>query len=239
MPLRGIDPPNWSLSVEGFFYLIFPFIGTWLWTLKGKSLIGFAATLWFGSQVAIYFLAPHIPGDVVKLNPLLHVSTFILGILLAKWQSLVRVRGSVDADPFKSPFLSISIAAIGFVAVVSWLPKFPYVNLWDGLMAPIFCCIIWTFSVRETFLTRILSAKWIVVLGEASFGLYLIHIPVYHVYQRLHLENTPSTYPIFLVTCIALSVLSFYFVESPSRRWILHRSHTRPKETMELASDAQ
>jgi len=44
---------------------------------------------------------------------------------------------------------------------------------------------------------------------------------------------------LYLGTCIGLSVVSFYYFETPARQWILRRLHTRTKETMEAASDAQ
>ena len=85
---------------------------------------------------------------------------------------------------------------------------------------------------------RLLSAKWLVVLGEASFGLYLIHMPILHVLEKLHWEHSRGIYPVYWATCIGLSVLSFYFVETPLRKRILKRLQIRPKETMEAASDA-
>ena len=131
--------------------------------------------------------------------------------------------------------LTLAICA----ALVHWLASVPMNNLNDGLMAPAFGCLIWAFSANRSLPARILSAPWLVVLGEASYGLYLIHLPVYHVYERLHLVGVRSLYPVYLCTCIGLSVLSFYLIETPVRKWILTRLQTRPKETMEAASDAQ
>jgi peptidoglycan/LPS O-acetylase OafA/YrhL len=99
--------------------------------------------------------------------------------------------------------------------------------------------MIWAFSGSRSFAARLLSVTWLVVLGEASFGLYLIHMPVLHIFERLHWEQSRPLYPVYLAICIGLSVLSFYFVETPTRKWILARFQTRPKETMEAASDAQ
>jgi peptidoglycan/LPS O-acetylase OafA/YrhL len=44
---------------------------------------------------------------------------------------------------------------------------------------------------------------------------------------------------VYLALTIALSVLSFYFVEAPLRRWVLASFDKRPRETMEAASIAQ
>ena len=77
------------------------------------------------------------------------------------------------------------------------------------------------------------------ILGEASFGLYLVHVPVLHLFKALHLAGSVWNYPLYLGTCIGLSVLSFYYLEAPARSFILKRLHTRTKETLEASSAAQ
>jgi peptidoglycan/LPS O-acetylase OafA/YrhL len=237
--LRGIDNPNWSLSVETLFYITFPFLGVWLWRLKGPWLWVVALSIWIGGQVALNLVYAHVTEDTLELNPLLHIASFALGILLARWQTLQRAKHG--ASPKNSITLSIALlfALAGCLLVVFWHPRLPLAKLNDGLMAPVFALIIWAFSANQSLPARLLSAKWLVVLGEASFGLYLIHYPVYHLFTLFHLDDIPSLFPLYLGTCIGLSVLSFYFVETPLRKWILKRLRSRPKETMEIASDAQ
>jgi peptidoglycan/LPS O-acetylase OafA/YrhL len=78
-----------------------------------------------------------------------------------------------------------------------------------------------------------------VVLGEASYGLYLIHIPVLHLFLQLGWVRVPMLFPAYLAIAIGLSVLSFYYFETPTRRWLLQQRKIHVKETMEMASDAQ
>jgi peptidoglycan/LPS O-acetylase OafA/YrhL len=99
--------------------------------------------------------------------------------------------------------------------------------------------VIWALSSSDTIASRLLSARWLVVLGEASFGLYLLHIPVLHLFESITRIDGPISYAIYLLSAIAVSVLSFYFVEAPLRRWLLARLHTQPRETLETASLAQ
>jgi peptidoglycan/LPS O-acetylase OafA/YrhL len=68
-----------------------------------------------------------------------------------------------------------------------------------------------------------LSAKWLLVLGEASFALYLIHMPLYTIMRRLIEGLGGAGLLLYLVTCIGLSVASIYWLEIPARRWILDR----------------
>jgi len=237
--LRGIDNPNWSLSVETLFYLMFPFVAVWLWKLEKSRIWICAACLWIGGQLLVLLVTPYTVADYAKFFPPLHVSTFLLGILLAKLRFDKGQSGGIKQVPKRRSLLLLSLALIAFGFVVYWELVIPQGNLSDGLLAPIFACVIWVFSDNESLPAKLLSAKWMVLLGEASFGLYLIHLPVYHLFERLHLSYVTALYPIYLAICIGLSILSFYFIETPSRKWILRHLHARTKETMEAASDAQ
>ncbi len=242
LQLRGIDNPNWSLSVETIFYLSFPLLGVALWKLRGASLWLVAGLVYVGGQAVVLLVAPHLNADpdLAKFLPLLHLSTFALGVLVARWQSLQPRRVSPGAAPWLvTPWLVALLAAAGFAAVVYFAPAIPTANLYDGLLAPIFIGVIWAFSHPEWLPAKLLSAKWLVVLGEASFGLYLFHIPVLHLFEHLGWSRRTPFFPLYLASAIGLSVVSFYFFETPMRKWILKRGRGHVKETMEVASDAQ
>jgi peptidoglycan/LPS O-acetylase OafA/YrhL len=239
--LRGIDNPNWSLSVETLFYLVFPFLGVALWKLRGPSLWVAGAAIYLGGQALVLVVASRIGVYAAEFQPLLHLSTFAIGILLARWQMLDR-RESGDLRGRKgwAPWLVSALAVVCFSAVVYWSPLIPNSSLCDGLLAPIFCGAIWAFSHSDWLPARLLSVPWLVVLGEASFGLYLIHIPVIHLFEHLGWQHIPVLFPVYLAFAIGLSVVSFYYFEIPMRSWIMKRSHVvRVKEAVEMASDGQ
>jgi peptidoglycan/LPS O-acetylase OafA/YrhL len=231
----GINFPNWSLSAETLFYLSFPFIGPGLWRLRGSARWTATLLLFIGGQAIVFAWSTFFDLSPFQPIPLLHLSTFALGILLASWQF----------DPLrKSPqpwqaYTALAAAAIATVAVVEISPWIPLHNLGDGILAPIFMLLIWALSSSSTVFSRLLSVPWLVVLGEASFGLYLLHIPVLHIFESIHSISQPWAYAVYLALTITLSVLSFYFVEAPLRRWILASFDNRPRESMEAASIAQ
>ncbi len=239
-PLGGIDNPNWSLSVETLFYALFPFVGVWVWRLTTRSQVALAAAaVYAASQIFIWSIYSHIPVEVAELNPLLHLGTFTMGILLARWQTLYRrEHGSSPANTFTSG-MALALAIALFAGVVAWEPSPPLAKLLDGLLAPIFAVVIWALSNNLSLFSRWLSVRWLVVLGEASYGLYLIHYVSYQLFEALGGDRIPALYPVYLLGSIGLSVLSLYYVETPARKWLLKRLQTRPRETMEAASDAQ
>ena len=237
--LRGIDNPNWSLSVETLFYLVFPILGAWIWRLKGSRIWITGVVVWIASQALVQVACPHLSTSVGEFNPILHLGTFTLGIVLARWQA--QRRSNFGASPANSTSITLALAfaAICFPCIVVLSPYAPNIWLGDGMLVPLFAAIIWACSDNRGLPARLLSASWLVVLGEASYGLYLIHFPAYQLYLALGMDRIRALYPVYLAACIGLSVCSLYWVEIPTRKWLLKRLHARPKETMEVASDAQ
>jgi peptidoglycan/LPS O-acetylase OafA/YrhL len=83
-----------------------------------------------------------------------------------------------------------------------------------------------------------LSGSWLVALGNASYAIYLIHGPVLMLFLYFGWASR-LLYPVYLALCVGLSLLSFYYFETPVRMWLLERFHTRSLESIEVASIAQ
>jgi peptidoglycan/LPS O-acetylase OafA/YrhL len=237
--LKIVNIPSWSLGIETVFYLSFPFLGPLLWRLRKRSLTALGAGLYVISILAYWPLFRLGNNPVPGLALPSYMATFALGIIIARLQSLQGEKNGRLITSDSTAWLVSFLCLMGFIGVVIASPWAERHNVHLGLLlAPVFAASIWVLSSSLIFPIRWLSAKWLVVLGEASYGLYLIHVPVLHAVTALHLSGSVSDYPLYLGVCIALSVLSFYFFETPARRWILHRFHTGTKETMEAASSA-
>lgn len=234
---HGIDGPNWSLSVEAFFYLCFPLLGPLLWRLRGAGFWLSLVSLYVGGQALVLLCVHVFPQIDAKDNPILHLSTFALGILLASWQS--QYAGSTGR-PGRKTMRGVAAGASIVAGLIVWFSQdLPQVNLNDGLLAPVFAAYIWVFAQADLPLSQMLGARWLVLLGEASFALYLVHAPVLHLLLALHATRSWWMEPLFLTACIGLSLGSYLYFEVPSRRWLLTRFHTRVAETREQASLAQ
>jgi peptidoglycan/LPS O-acetylase OafA/YrhL len=236
----GINPPNWSLSVETFLYLCFPMLGVLLWRLRGLGIWVAAVSFYIGGQALVWLVRPYISHQTAMLLPPLHLSTFALGVLLARWQAARRERG-MTSEPCAwqaDGILVVAVVALMLALGSSLLRPWSYL-FFDGLLAPIFMGIVWALSSARAMASRLLSMRWLVVLGESSYALYLIHDPLLHLFQHFHLEKRPMLYPVYLALCIGLSVLSFFYFETPSRAWLLKRLQTRSLESVEAASTAQ
>lgn len=210
--------------MEAFFYLCFPLLGILLWKLRGALLWMTALALYVGGQALVWGMRPHLKLEMVLTLPPLHISTFALGILLARWLTLDK-KGKAQVRVWQvSTVLGLSAGALlGSVLLVPFfgVPA-PYNN---GLLAPIFAGFVWALSVISTPLSRWLCGRWLVALGNASYALYLLHMPILSLF--LHFRwVTHAFYPVYLVLCVGISLSSFRYFETPARLWLLERFQT-------------
>jgi peptidoglycan/LPS O-acetylase OafA/YrhL len=221
LTFRAMDWPNWSLSVETFFYLLFPFLIAFIarWSTRSIAVAGLL-TYVIGMLGVSLALHSHLPPDVLKFNPGLHLHAFIFGALLAA----IRLR--TEVNPRFAPLL-LSGATICFAVVVACYKFIPLPFIHDGLLVPAFACLILACHSGNRLIETVLSLKWLVILGEASYGLYLIHIPLLHVFFHFRLYHSRLAYAGYLSSAILLSVLSFYYVETPLRRALTAKRRVR------------
>jgi peptidoglycan/LPS O-acetylase OafA/YrhL len=225
--LLRINRPSWSLCVEAFFYVCFPLLGVLLWNLRGARLWMTALAAYVGGQALVWGMRPHLNLEMALTLPPLHLSTFALGILLARWQTLQQQRNGKAQVRVWQVSTVLGLSAVGLFASVLSVPFFgvpaPYNN---GLLAPIFAGFVWALSVIPTPLSRWLCGRWLVALGNASYALYLLHMPILSLFQHFRWV-THAFYPVYLALCVGLSLLSFRFFETPARLWLLERFQTR------------
>jgi len=235
-----INIPSWSLGTEAIFYASFPFLGPYLWKLRKGGLAALGVALYVVSLGMNSIVQHFWPIPIAGLLSPSYLAVFAIGILVARWQTLDREAGAGSNSNGGVSWVLLFLSCAAFACVVWASPWLKQNGFHLGLiLTPVFVAVVWLLSASRILPVRALDAKWLVVLGEASFGLYLIQTPVVHLFERLHLTGSVANYPLYLGTCIGLSVLSFYYFETPARQWILRRLQTRTKETMEAASDAQ
>jgi peptidoglycan/LPS O-acetylase OafA/YrhL len=184
-----------------------------------------ALTLYVGGQALVWGMRTELSFEMAMVLPPFHLSTFALGILLARWQTLQqRQRGKERMRVWQvNAVLGLSVGGVALSAcLVPWFRvAAPYNN---GLLAPIFAGFIWALSTVSTPLSDWLCGRWPVTLGNSSYALYLIHTPMLALFQHFQWV-THAFYPVYLALCIGLSVLSFHYFETPVRLWFMESFH--------------
>jgi len=190
----ALNGPSWSLATELFFYVSFPFlIRNWRRTRWAKfafcCLLGLAAV---GLGSAMH--APVLPwgenglyaqGFVFFLPPA-RIVEFCLGMLAASiwlgWRTLAGRFGSAG-------WTAIELFACALTAwALMYMGRLPgWIGVPDGLgsmwlsqisCAPVFALLIPVLAYGKGLVSRALAARSLVLLGEISFALYLVHSPI-------------------------------------------------------------
>lgn len=227
-----INPPSWSLSTEAFFYLLFPLLlpplrrslQSWPRVLAGLYVVAILPAV-------LTFFILHAHGQMIGglsehlLDlPLFRVAEFSVGILIGLLfaERQPRVSGLQTALAFAASFLAVGLS-VGHV-------PFPIVR--TGLFALPFG---WLLYCLAGWRSRFLASAPMQILGEISYGVYLLQIPLLMSIGQF-IRNRPGiTAVLELVLIIPVAYLFYIVVEKPGRRMILAifgvRSHTKPIET--------
>jgi peptidoglycan/LPS O-acetylase OafA/YrhL len=176
--------PNWSLSVEAFFYLLFPFLLPRMTRLSRRQLLAIAPLgLLFALACTLAYMHFHPDSagavdtktvgpwiNAVKFHPLMRLPEFLMGMAAG----LLFLRGDRNRK-MAWPLVLIGLAAIALVIVLS--PWIPYLVIHTALLAPAFVVLVYGIALRPAGV-EVLEHKVMVALGEASYPFYLLHSTV-------------------------------------------------------------
>lgn len=229
-----LNTPGWSLSVEAFFYLTLPFLLIWAYKLGVRSLVIFCSFLWVATQLLLLFAlnspeyAPKtLLHDFIYYNPLMHLSSFIAGLLVGIYIKHNTAHHQSKDNTF------LLIVSFSLIFIFIWARphleniigiKLAFTN---GLLAPVFLYFIYLLAQDRGIFTKVLSNSWLVLLGEASYSLYILQKPIHGIYDkavapRLALTDGQHFY-VFVFILILISIVSYKYIETPMRKSIRNK----------------
>lgn len=207
--------PAWSISCEAFFYALFPWL---LRKLGAKSLSTVAlicAVAWILQGIWIVCVTHYLPigrkGFVISQFPLTHLTEFVMGIGAALCFIHVRATGR-PSHRFGFALVCTSLIAIALLAAFQPVKPAYYIE------SPFFAALILGLALLKRPVLGLLGGRPLVVLGEASFSLYLIHVPIAHLAHISGLNRDNGW--VALLIAVGLSVLIFRYFEEPMRKRI-------------------
>jgi peptidoglycan/LPS O-acetylase OafA/YrhL len=219
----SFNGPGWSLSVEFFFYFLFPFLLNAIYNKKKIRTVIFPILLiWVISQIFLnVFLStnfyegyPSKTHDFIFYFPLMHLNEFLFGNLTG----LIFIK--ISSAKKNYDWLIFIIA----IFLILWIKNPLGLNFHNGLLSLLFAPLILLISLNEGNLTKILNIKFFIFLGEISFGMYILQYPVFiwiqGVFKYFHVLQPLLEFYLALLILLIVSAGSYVFIETPLRKKI-------------------
>ncbi len=238
------NTPAWSVSVEFFFYASFPFLCAMLarriGTLRGlvTALVAVVVIETVLYAAVVQLLTYHVKVEpqtqylITHYNPLLRLGEFVAGCLAGLY--FVRSRGLTTyfgAGLWQKAAARnvVVVACLAVVATRIMLPDYtgPSAELWlldVSLKFPFFivpfAALILAVASGPTFLTPLLTNPWVLLLGAASYSLYIVHWAGQTFLRMGFLGSwgAPGVHAFFLLATVVASVVLYRTVEVPWRK---------------------
>lgn len=232
------NAPGWSICVELFLYALFPFLvpvvalAARRWGVRGLLAL---AGLAFAVQVTLWaFFVLHGNADLPAVdpgsahrwlyrNPLTRLPEFVVGMclafLLARGVRMPRVLAHLT-----------QAAVIAFVLVMCAtrdLTSGPLGAAFFGTLWTIpFAVLILSLASNRGFFSRFLSVRAMVMLGTASYALYITHRGLLGAFGKRYVETAPGHWGwaavvVVIALSLALAEGAHRYVELPARERLL------------------
>lgn len=261
---------SWSVSTEAFFYLSFPAACLLIGNLRSVRALGVtfavlavAAPLllltikWNESalvRLSVAWLGPAPTKDYdvfswfTYLSPYVEIVNFLMGCTCAAlFMHLRDVR--ITQVEQRCGLIATIVAALSiavlyclfWVAFPNWSiggPKF-YLGIAPAMAILIFCC-----ARYENAIVALLSSPRLVLGGEASYSIYMLHVMTNDAFTRLVgpvgkdsiIISNCLIWIMMLAATIGLSLVSWQLIEIPARRFLRRLLMVKPSSPTVLST---
>lgn len=239
------NTPAWSVAAEFFFYAGFPFVAALL-VRRVQGLVAccacFVAVVLAG--VALYAAVlhgmngafgwpraqPQTQYIVLVYNPVLRCSEFLAGCLaglaFVRWlQPHAQALATPRAQRWRNGLIVLCLVLIAWRVMspdytgpsyARWLLD---VSVKYAVFIGPFTLLILAVASGPSLLSRWLERPWLVLLGEASYALYITHWSVTSFLRLGYLGPwaSPALHLLFMLGTVAASVAIYRWIELPWR----------------------
>ncbi|WP_368903526.1 acyltransferase family protein [Providencia sp. 2.29] len=209
----SLNAPSWSISVEFFLYLLFPLL------IKFRNSYLIVVSIFF---IIIKCMLPIETEDTqhafLYISPLFRIADFSIGILIYRYRRNIFNHTKsviVNCLQFSSVIILLLFIYFSSYANISYRYDIYYI-------IPMSLLIL-SLSFNYGLIGKLLSGRAIVLLGEASFSLYMTHQLVIRyllkINERFNLLSDGLLLISIISLCLIVSVIFYKFIEIPMKNW--------------------
>jgi peptidoglycan/LPS O-acetylase OafA/YrhL len=239
----------WSLSTEAFFYATYPLLAPTLRRLVGTRLIVIGCIVavigaalayelteyrgYLNNWAAFYTGNPRAAHDfshwLIYNSPWVRIFEFLIGAVTAQFVMTTKV------DPARAKVAgSVALAVIAVAYLYSNVRLLPLSGAITTCVAGAFGIVMGASTVKGQVFSSILSNRWMVLGGEASYSLYLLHYWVMHNLGHRLADNRSLVtrivlFLILMFVAVAVARISYLVYERPLIRVVRQFFSIRPR----------
>ncbi|RYZ40646.1 MAG: acyltransferase [Myxococcaceae bacterium] len=233
----------WTLSVEAFFYLLFPLVGPWLARRSSRALTGLAVCAWLlgitpmlaadaaarmadtGGVLATFLRSWGLISS--EAIPLARLPEFLIGLCLG----LVFCRREHLTKHAWARTVAFVLIGGGLAAGLMRLPEAPSPLVQSAVLVPLFAASIALLASGLVGRGLGLGTRGMVLLGGASYALYMTHGSLMNYALALNTRTLGMPHNVLALfiapVAVGVSVVLFRYVEEPMRHRL--RALRRPR----------
>jgi peptidoglycan/LPS O-acetylase OafA/YrhL len=229
--------PGWCVSIEMWFYVAFPLAVGWMLARRGRALALVLAGTWgFALALSIVYTVVQPDGfrpdhdstapwlTLYKFTPYARWPEFFFGCALgALW-----LRLPADGRGQRWATLFAGGGALATVALlVAGGERIPYTMLHNGTLLPLYGATVWGLMLGHGPLHRALSVRPLVALGDSSYALYTLQLPLM-AWIALAAGRSPNALDapftaLALAVIVAGALVVHFVVEPRAQAWLRPR----------------
>lgn len=192
---------TWFLSLILQFYLLFPLFLMYFYNLNKNTLMLFFLGILilslilssygsiYGRGLGSFYLLPFRGWE------------FLFGILIAQNKKYI----FQNISNFTSNFFSL----IGLILILTSLLIFdkdtPFPSFYN--LVPVIGVSLIILFYKKNYFEKIYINRFICLIGEISYSIFLFHIPIFYIYKRINLK-VPNDFEMFML-CIFTIIIAY------------------------------
>jgi peptidoglycan/LPS O-acetylase OafA/YrhL len=238
--------PSWSLSVEAFFYFLFPFVMLPILRLRWTRLLPILALLWAAMLTLPLahermFISEGLWQNWIQNNPLFWSPLFLIGVAAYRLYPAWRSTSEVKATWYG---VATVVALVLLCGVLSPSNRELFIS---GGAAPLLAMIVVAYTHPSSLTSRVIGTNLLYEAGAASYITYILQSPVWHIYRLItdrmrHASEGQFVanwqFFVFAAVLLAVSFIVQATVERPAQRWLLsHSPFTEIRKDRSLPTD--